>query len=223
MEKLQLITHPTVTKTASQQVHEALKGGCKWIQLRMKKSTASQIRHEAKMIMALKSRFNFTFIVNDDPVLAAESGADGVHLGKNDMSPSEARDIVGHRAIIGGTANTLEDIRRLANEGVNYIGLGPFTFTSTKAKLSPTLGLQGYESILAAMVREGISLPVVGIGGIEIQDAPDLLASGLHGLAISSAILQSGDIEKATRAWLQIICETTRRLSPEPSNFSAET
>ena len=79
-----------------------------------------------------------------------KTGADGVHLGKNDMSPSDARKILGNGYIIGGTANTLDDIERLIKEGVDYIGLGPFRYTETKKNLSPILGIDGYKKILMA-------------------------------------------------------------------------
>jgi thiamine-phosphate pyrophosphorylase len=117
--------------------------------------------------------------------------ATGVHLGKTDMPPAEARRILGDGFIIGGTANTFEDIRRLTDEGVDYIGLGPFRFTATKKNLSPILGLEGYKDILSRCRAAGIALPVLAIGGITVDDIPALMQTGVSGIAVSSAIRQA--------------------------------
>ena len=111
-----------------------------------------------------------TFILNDRVELAALIGADGVHLGKNDMSPMEARSILGPQAIIGGTANTFDDILRLIDESVDYIGLGPFRFTSTKKNLSPVLGIEGYAHIFQLCKEHNINIPIVAIGGLDKSD-----------------------------------------------------
>ena len=102
--------------------------------------------------------------------LVKQIGADGVHLGKLDMPIKEARERLGKDFIIGGTANTFEDIRQHAADGADYIGCGPFRFTTTKQKLSPILGLDGYHSILTQMREKGITIPVVAIGGITRED-----------------------------------------------------
>lgn len=207
--KLQFITHPTGNCSPAKQARQVLEGGCRWIQLRMKKHSDEQILSEAKKIKALKAQFDFTFIINDNPELAFQCGADGVHLGKQDCSPKEARKLLGNNFIIGGTANTIDDIIRLAEQGVDYIGLGPFRFTSTKEKLSPVLGLDGYRSILKEMMAQNINIPVVGIGGVELSDSKDLMQTGLHGLAISSAIWRNDSIAQSTREWMKATERTT--------------
>ena len=205
ISKLQLITHPSKEFPAIEQANQALKGGCNWVQLRMKLYDRTQIIAEAQQIMALKKEARFTLIINDYPEIAVETGADGVHLGKNDISPSEARKIVGHGSIIGGTANTIEDIEKLGNEGVDYIGLGPFRFTPTKGNLSPVLGINGYERVMNLLCRKGIKVPVVGIGGILPEDVAALLGTGLHGIAVSTGITHAESIIRATQRFIQNI------------------
>ena len=90
-------------------------------------------------------KYNATLILNDHVHLVKEIGANGVHLGKSDMSPVKARELLGSNYIIGGTANNMEDIRQLHKSGVDYIGLGPFRFTRTKKNLAPILGIEGYK------------------------------------------------------------------------------
>ena len=219
IEKLHLITHVYENYRPYEQSLHALLGGCKWIQLRMKKTEANVIKAEAEKILTLKPKFDFRLIINDNPELALEVGADGVHLGKQDMSPSEAREILGDQFIIGGTANTINDIEHLICEGVDYIGLGPFRFTSTKENLSPILGIEGYEDIFRQMQKRDISIPIVGIGGVLLEDAPDLLKTGLHGLAVSSAILQAKSPEVATKSWLKITQGTYNLPDTEPTQI----
>ncbi len=207
--KLQFITHPTENSSPAEQARQVLEGGCRWIQLRMKKHSDEQFLDEAEKIKALKSKFDFKLIINDNPELAIQSGADGVHLGKQDCSPKEARKLLGNNFIIGGTANTINDVIRLAKQGVDYIGLGPFRFTSTKEKLSPLLGIDGYRSILKEMKAQNIKIPVVGIGGVKLNDVEDLMQAGLHGLAISSAIWRNDSIAQSTLEWMKTIELTT--------------
>ena len=111
--------------------------------------------------------------------------ADGVHLGKTDTCPTEARKTLLSWQMVGGTANTLEDCQALINKEVDYIGLGPFKFTNTKANLSPVLGLNGYAAIIDAL---NTKTPILAIGGITLEDVSDILKTGISGIAISGAI-----------------------------------
>ena len=119
----------------------------KWIQYRPKNTDFETVLKEGAAIAELCRAHNATFIVNDNVEVTVLLEADGVHLGKSDMHPEKAREILGEGKIIGGTANTFVDIVSLVNDGVDYIGLGPFRFTETKALLSPILGLETYTSI----------------------------------------------------------------------------
>ena len=180
----------------------ACQGGVRWVQLRVKNQPPAIWKQLALDTQAVCRRHGATLLINDNPRLAQEIGADGVHVGAADMPPAEARDMLGAKFIIGGTANTFADVQRLAAAGVNYVGLGPFRFTSTKEKLSPILGLAGYADIVARSRAAGLGVPIVGIGGIGLADVPALLATGLHGVAVSSAIGAAADPREEARLFI---------------------
>ena len=189
----QYISHFTPTIGYVEGIRMALEGGCKWIQLRMKDASAEEVLVNAEEALPLSRQYGAKFILDDHVELVERAGADGVHLGKNDMPVDEARKILGNGKIIGGTANTIEDIVRLHKQGADYIGCGPFRFTTTKKKLSPVLGLEGYKSIVQNMRDKGIDLPIVAIGGITVADIPAIMATGVTGIALSGAILGAAD------------------------------
>ena len=182
--------------TTAQAAELACRGGVHWVQLRVKNLPAAEWKQRALDVQAVCQHHGATLIINDNPALALEIGADGVHLGKQDMLPAEARALLGPKFIIGGTANTYADIEALVAAGVEYIGLGPFRFTKTKEKLSPILGLAGYAELLA---HAGFTTPIIGIGGVELADIPALLATGLHGVAVSEAIGSAADPTDAAK------------------------
>ena len=188
---VQFITHYTERYTYLDSVRIALEGGCKWIQLRMKEASTYEILPIAEEAMNLCRQNDATFIIDDFVELAKQIGADGVHLGKKDMSIAKARKILGKDFIIGGTANTFEDILMLHKVGADYIGCGPFRFTTTKKNLSPILGLEGYQQIISQMKAHNISLPLIAIGGITKEDIPSLMQTGISGIALSGSILRS--------------------------------
>ena len=188
---VQFITHYTERYSHLDSVRIALEGGCRWIQLRMKEASPKDILPIAKEAMSLCRKYDATFIIDDFVELAKQIGADGVHLGKNDMPIAEARKILGQDFIIGGTANTFEDVQMLYKAEANYIGCGPFRFTTTKKNLSPILGLEGYQQIISLMKEHKISLPLVAIGGITKKDIPSLMQTGISGIALSGSILRS--------------------------------
>ncbi|QNE41047.1 thiamine phosphate synthase [Hymenobacter sp. NBH84] len=188
--------------TSPEQAERACLGGVRWVQLRVKNTPYLEWKQLALDTQAICRRHGATFILNDNPQLALEIGADGVHLGKEDMPPTEARTLLGPEFIIGGTANTFVDIEGLVAAGVDYIGLGPFRFTTTKEKLSPILGLAGYETLLAQHRAAGFPTPVIGIGGITLADVAPLLAAGLHGVAVSGGITAAADPSVAARQFI---------------------
>ena len=189
--KLQFITHFTDRYSYLDSAMMALEGGCRWIQLRMKDADEAEIERTARQILPECRRRGAVFIIDDHVELVKRVGADGVHLGKNDMPVDEARRILGDEFIIGGTANTFEDIQRLAAQGADYIGCGPFRFTTTKKNLAPMLGIEGYENIVSLMKTHGINLPIVAIGGITYDDIPRIMSTGVTGIAISGSVLRA--------------------------------
>lgn len=190
--RLQFITPDAGADELLPLVAKVLEGGCRWVQLRLKNSTESEIVATGREISALCRKAGATFILDDHVRLAEAAGADGVHLGTNDMPVPDARRILGPGYIIGATANTAEHIRRAAADGADYIGLGPLRFTTTKKNLSPVLGYDGYRSIIGECRKEsGLRLPIVAIGGITPHDIQPLHDSGADGIAVSGAISNS--------------------------------
>jgi thiamine-phosphate pyrophosphorylase len=194
--KLQYISQGKTIEEQLYNIHHALDAGCDWIQLRFKNQTAKDTFALAEAVKFLCEEYLANFIVNDNLYLAQQIAADGVHLGLTDMNIAEARAILGNTKIIGGTANTFEDIENHVKNGCDYIGLGPFRFTATKEKLSPILGLSGYFNILQKMKNNKIEIPVYAIGGITINDINPLMETGIHGIAVSGMITKSDQKEK---------------------------
>lgn len=188
---IQFITHSNERYDHVEGAKLALQGGCRWIQLRMKDAMEIDFLRAAKKIRRLCDEYHATFILDDHVEWVGLTDADGVHLGKNDMPVDEARKMLGQNKIIGGTANTFEDVERLFRQGADYIGCGPFRFTTTKKNLSPVLGLEGYRDITAQMKAHDIQLPIVAIGGILHQDIPAIMQTGVTGIAVSGAILNA--------------------------------
>ncbi len=201
---LQLITHPVNGMSEIEGAKLALEGGCKWVQLRMKDTPVEEVKKVALELLPLCKQYNAVMIIDDHVELAKEVGADGVHLGKMDMNPKDARTILGDGFIIGGTCNSFEDILAIKDD-VDYIGCGPFRFTTTKKKLAPVLGLEGYQEIVWKCREKGINIPIVAIGGITKDDIRKVLNAGPNGIAISGGILSAADPKVETEEILKII------------------
>lgn len=199
MINLQFITHQTERYSYLDSARMALAGGCKWIQLRMKDASLKEVEKVALLLKPLCKEQEAILILDDHVELAQKLEVDGVHLGKTDMPIAQARQILGEAFIIGATANTFEDVRMHSQAGADYIGIGPYRFTTTKKNLSPVLGIEGYASILSQMQDAGIDLPVVAIGGINYEDIPDILETGVNGIALSGTILRAEDPVAETR------------------------
>lgn len=208
---LQFITHPSDRYSIVEEAQMVIEGGCGWIQLRMKDATDDEVRQTAMELMPL-CRETGTFLVIDDRVeLVNELKVSGVHLGKDDMPPREARELLGPHAIIGVTANTADDILALRGIDVDYVGLGPFRHTTTKAHLAPILGPEGYRDIVATVRAAGIELPIVAIGGITADDTEAIMATGVNGIAVSGAIIGAPDPVEATAQFITRLQKTTEK------------
>lgn len=189
--KLQYISQGNTVEEQLYNIHKALDNGCDWIQLRFKNQNAFEVFTLAEAVKILCKEYLATFIINDNVHLAKQLDADGVHLGLSDMRIEEARLILGKTKIIGGTANTLEDVLQRTAENCDYIGLGPFQFTTTKQNLSPVLGLEGYRTIIGQMKAKNIQIPIYAIGGITLENVESLMKTGIHGIAVSGLITQT--------------------------------
>lgn len=194
--KLQYISQGETINEQLRNIQQALDAGCTWIQMRFKNQTAQDTFTLAEAVKLLCEKYPSNFIINDDLHLTEKIEADGVHLGLTDTKIEEARAILGAEKIIGGTANTFEDIQNHVKNGCDYIGLGPFRFTVTKEKLSPILGLSVYFDILQKIKKNKINIPVYAIGGITLRDVNPLMETGIHGIAVSGIITESHEKEK---------------------------
>lgn len=201
ISKLHFIT------TNAAAAEQACRGGVDWIQLRLKNVTYDNYKHEALRVQEVCRRYGATLIINDNAKLALEIKADGVHVGKEDVvSPEDEAALVAGGYVIGCTTNTIEDVLHLSGKPISYLGLGPFRFTTTKQHLSPVLGLEGYHEILDKLKKDKVQFPpIVGIGGVTLVDVSELLATGLHGIAISGAIGNAENISIAASSFLQTI------------------
>lgn len=199
LDNIQFITHQNSKYNYLDSALLALEGGIRFIQLRIKNKTENEIVLIGKELKSLCDKYNARLIIDDYVELVNGIGACGVHLGKNDMPINKAREILGKDKIIGGTANCFEDILIHYNNGADYIGLGPFRFTTTKDNLSPILGLSGYDKIINECKKNNINIPIYAIGGIRLDDLKSLKNTNVFGLAISSIILDSSNPVETTK------------------------
>uniref|UniRef100_UPI0040575E8E thiamine phosphate synthase n=1 Tax=Alistipes sp. TaxID=1872444 RepID=UPI0040575E8E len=200
--RLQFITHYNAHYSYLDSARIALEGGCRWLQLRMKEADEAQLEETALILQRMCRAVGATFIIDDHVALAKRIGADGVHLGKNDMPIAEARNYLGDGFIIGGTINSMEDVlHHLEGGRPDYFGCGPYRFTSTKRNLAPVLGCEGYRDLIQKMRTRHITIPLVAIGGIRKEDIPSILACGVDGIALSGSIINA---EEPVREMRQI-------------------
>ena len=171
----------------------ACAAGIRWIQLRMKEASDAEVLAAALAAKPVCERYGCMLLVNDRVEVAIAAGVQGVHLGQFDMAVGEARRRLGEGKIIGGTANTLAELREHWRQGADYIGLGPYRYTMTKKNLSPVLGMERYRAIMSGLRAEGVAIPVVAIGGIGAADVAPLLEAGLYGVAFSGMLVHAGD------------------------------
>ncbi|WP_313265176.1 thiamine phosphate synthase [Sphingobacterium sp.] len=196
MERLQYISQGQTLAEQKSNILKALDAGAKWIQIRWKEASNKQLYILAEQIKKACSEFDAYCIINDHPEIAKDIDADGVHLGLDDRSITEARDLLGPEKIIGGTANSFADVKQRITENCDYIGLGPFSYTTTKQKLSPLLGIAGYKNIIQEVHQEGLPpIPIFAIGGInDLEDIRHLIQIGVYGIALSGIITQTPHI-----------------------------
>ena len=174
-------------------------GGATLIQLREKRSSAMQF-YEAAVAAAEQSRAQL--IINDRVDIAMAIGAQGVHLGQNDLSPEAARRLLGDAAIIGYSTHSVGQAQQALTQPIDYIAIGPIFETATKSDTSPTLGLEGLRAVRKAVG----DVPLVAIGGISHANACAVIEAGADSVAVISALLSDPDkITETTRALLQSI------------------
>lgn len=196
IDQLQFISKETAEFNHLQVIDRACEAGVKWVQLRVKDKPVSEVDSIAEQARHICDIYHAKLIINDYPEIALKYKADGVHLGKEDMPIKEARKLLGNDMIIGGTANTFEDVQKLYEDGVDYVGLGPFGHTTTKLKLSPMLGLEGYKPIIKECKEKNVDVPIIAIGGIELENIKDIIKTGVYGIAVSSLIAYAKEFKQ---------------------------
>ncbi len=176
------------------QIQEALEGGITCLQVREKDLSRAAFLEEVKAIRDLCAPYGVPVIVNDNVDLALEAQADGVHLGKEDMPIGEARKILGPKAILGASARTIADAQAAEAAGASYLGVGACFPTHTKADA------KGISPELLAEIAGSVSIPVVAIGGITLQNVGELDGTGIDGIAVVSAIFGAPQVKEACQA-----------------------
>ena len=199
---LQVLTLDRIGRTHVEQAEAACRGGAKWIQLRAKRMRLQDWILLASDVVAVCRRHGAMCIVNDSVWVALASGADGVHLGKKDLSPVEARGLMGPSKIIGVTVNSMDDAEAVIAAGVaDYAGVGPWRFTKSKLNLAPVLP----PTMIRRIIERLAPLPCVVIGGVTGEDIRAIHELGAHGVAVSSAIVAAEHPDNTTREFLERI------------------
>lgn len=190
-----------------EQVEAALKGGATMVQMREKGLTNDTVQdylEEARSLRALTERYKVPLIIDDNIKLALLCGADGVHVGQNDMDAAQARALLGPDKILGVTAKTVEQALKAQEQGADYLGSGAVFGTSTKADALPmTMERLGE-------ICRSVSIPVVAIGGICLENIGKLKGSGAAGAAVVSGIFGAEDIEGTVRQMREMVGEWGR-------------
>ena len=180
-------------ETLASQVERAVKGGAAFVQLREKELDKEHFLEEAVEIRELCRKFQVPFVVNDDVEIAVKSGADGVHVGQNDMEAGDVRTKLGPDKIIGVSAQTVEQAVLAEERGADYLGVGAVFLTGSKADACEV----SHETLRA--ICEAVDIPVIAIGGINADNLRELSGSGICGIAVISAIFAKEDVEGAAR------------------------
>lgn len=202
---LQFITNTDSRTPVTEQIKGFIAGGGRWVQVRMKDAGDEEITKVIEEVKPLCLETE-TFLILDDRVeLAKTLDVGGVHLGKEDMLPSKARMILGPAAVIGVTANTIDDIKAVRSLDVDYIGMGPFAETTTKKNLAPVLGIEGLRDLCMEMEQLEINISHVAVGGIKRDDVVAVMETGVNGIAVSGAIANAPDVRKETEEFLKAL------------------
>jgi len=197
IEKLQFITHDIEQHTHIEQARIACEAGAKWIQYRCLTKGDDDLLKDINVIAEICDDWGATLIVTDHIHLNGKADIQGFHIEDMDADFTELRTTLGEAITIGGSANTVDGLLRLANEGADYAGFGPFKVTTTKPNNAPLLGIEGYENAVIILKNQNIKMPFLAVGGIKLEDLEAIMATGVFGVAASSAINQAENMRDA--------------------------
>ena len=184
-------------ETLAEVVETLLKAGVTCVQLREKEAEDAFILQEAQELKALCHRYGVPFLVNDRPDLAQAVGADGVHVGQEDTGLTEARNLLGPNALLGGSAHTVEEALAAQAAGADYLGCGAVFGSGTKHNVSQ----MPLETLTA--ICQAVDIPVVAIGGVSLDNLPLLADTGIAGVAVISGLFAADDKTEAAQAFLR--------------------
>lgn len=205
IEKLQFITHDLPALTHIDQARIACESGAKWVQYRCLTKTDEALLEDIQAIAACCDDWGATLIVTNHIHLKGKADIQGFHIEDMEADFRAIRKQVGDDITLGGSSNTVEGLIRLAGEGADYAGCGPFSVTTTKPNNSPLLGVAGYAKVAAVLQEKGITLPVVAVGGIRLTDVEAILNTGIFGIAVSSAINQAESMSEAYHQFYNLV------------------
>ncbi|RZK59976.1 MAG: thiamine phosphate synthase [Pedobacter sp.] len=197
IEKLHFITHDIPQSSHIEQVQVACEAGAKWIQYRCLSKADEELLSDINEIAEICDDWGATLIVTNHIHLKGKADIQGFHIEDMDADFIALRKQIGEEFTLGGSANTVEDLIRLSKEGADYAGFGPFNITTTKPNDYPLLGIKGYANAIEKLKTENIDLPILAVGGVTLSDIPQLLKTGIYGVAASSAINQAENIYEA--------------------------
>lgn len=197
MKMLQFITDPYAPISAEDQALAALKGGCRWIEINMPNASFNELHDTIEKVRPQAEKEEAFLLITDHAEWAKELNVGGIHLTNNATSPSRARVLIGAAGVIGVNVHTYNDIEKLRNLDIDFVAINPFNDENN------SLGLQGIKDIVEKMRNNDLEIAAVACGGVKPTDIPSLMKTGIDGVAISSAIAKSTDIEKTTREILE--------------------
>jgi thiamine-phosphate pyrophosphorylase len=189
---------------ANRVAEEMIAGGVDILQLRGKEQSASDLERVAKDLRTLTAAHAVPFIINDYPGMARAVGADGVHVGQDDLGVNEARKEAGGGLFVGKSTHSLEQARAAEQEGADYIGFGPLFATPTKPDYNP-IGLADI-----AEAYRTVTVPIFCIGGIKLENLPRVIAAGARRVVIVSGLLRAPDVVAYARACRDVLCRMTK-------------
>jgi thiamine-phosphate pyrophosphorylase len=191
-------------------VREAVAGGTTMVQLRDPHAKTRPLVDRARALVALLRPHKIPFIVNDRVDVALAADADGVHVGQSDMTPTDARALIGPGKILGLSITSEADLDRSDLSGVDYLGVGPIYASPTKADAAPPMALGGL-----AAIAERTNLPIVAIGGLHAGNAAEVIAAGASGVSVVSAICAAPDAEAAARELAEVVTAARRQIAEQ--------
>lgn len=206
ISRFHYLTQDLPGRSHAEQTQIACKSGANWIQYRCFSKKDEALIEELHQVASICDDWGATLILTDHYHLLDKVDAQGVHLEDMRADFKNIREKIGDEKTLGASANSIEDIQRIfSSDVVDYIGCGPFNLTATKANNYPLLGLEGYKSIIKGMEMRKIDIPILAVGGIEIENTAKLLKTGIYGIAVSAAVNLAEDPGEALKDFYKMI------------------